>query len=401
MRNLLILAFTLVSMIVSAQPGLVLHYDFDACDATDKSGNDYHGTIYGNANCLCGVEGDAFHFDGLTDSILIPEDFNLFLAGDFTFSFYFQPFGAGETADFSLLSFIETCPFNNGLYISYNPDAKNIRIELKENAGTSAVINLNVPDGKCWYHFTLVRKDVEIIAFLNGEEVGSAFTDFPVVIQHNGILTIGSGPCNGIFAIPYEGLMDDFYLFNRALEYSEINSLYYDVDKILTQDTIVYLGDEFDLRLTPTCSSNPVWSPSTTLDNPLAMMPHAVPLESVTYSVLLSQNECVARDTVKVTVIDPALIECGELYLPKAFTPNGDGLNDKFGISNAYLVDEMEYFDVYDRWGGKIFSTTDPDLFWDGSFNGNELNPGVYLYYISYQCRGESFLKKGSFNMIR
>lgn len=401
MRNILILVVAMLSLSLSAQPGLVLHYDFNDCDANDKSGNDYHGTVYGNANCLCGVESDALHFDGFNDSILIPEDFNLFLAGDFTFSFYFQPFGAGGSTDFSLLSFIETCPFNNGLYVSYSPDANNIRIELKENAGTSAVINFDLPQGRCWYHFTLVRKGVEIIAYINGEEVDRAFTDFPVDIQHNGIMTIGSGPCNGIFAVPFEGLMDEFYLFNRALEYSEINSLYYNVDKILTQDTIVYLGDEFDLRLTHTCSVNAVWSPGITLDNPVSMMPHAIPTENVTYSVLLSQNECVAVDTVKITVIDPALIECGELYLPKAFTPNGDGLNDKFGISNAYLVDELEYFDIYDRWGGRIYSTTDPDLFWDGNFNGNELNPGVYLYYISYTCRGESFTKQGSFNMIR
>jgi len=100
-------------------------------------------------------------------------------------------------------------------------------------------------------------------------------------------------------------------------------------------------------------------------------------------------------------VIDPEAIDCSLLLLPNAFTPNGDQLNDQFGISTLFLVDELAYFEVYDRWGGKMWSTTNKNNTWDGTFSGSLVNPGMYIYKVKYTCGGEEFLKVDNFSVIR
>jgi gliding motility-associated-like protein len=95
-------------------------------------------------------------------------------------------------------------------------------------------------------------------------------------------------------------------------------------------------------------------------------------------------------------------VVCGEpyIYVPNAFTPNGDGNND---ILYAYgdIIDEL-YFAVYDRWGEIMFESTDITKGWDGTYHGSVLDPAVFVYYIKAICRDkETFIKKGNVTLIR
>ena len=90
-----------------------------------------------------------------------------------------------------------------------------------------------------------------------------------------------------------------------------------------------------------------------------------------------------------------------DLWLPTAFTPNGDGLNDTFGpvVKSAQITD-FEFI-VYDRYGGRVFVSTSPDNRWDGTHSGKQVAEGGYLYYLKAKLQnGQTIERKGSVNVV-
>jgi len=71
-------------------------------------------------------------------------------------------------------------------------------------------------------------------------------------------------------------------------------------------------------------------------------------------------------------------------FIPSAFTPNDDGLNDLFHPVTQRTVLEPYSLTIYDRWGQIVFETRDPSRGWDGKKNGNFCLPGIYSYVIKY-----------------
>jgi len=76
-------------------------------------------------------------------------------------------------------------------------------------------------------------------------------------------------------------------------------------------------------------------------------------------------------------------------FVPNAFTPNGDGLNETWrvygeGFKNGYGVKEFRIV-IFDRWGGEVFTSKDPSFEWDGTLNGKDLARGVYVYQITIE----------------
>ena len=75
-----------------------------------------------------------------------------------------------------------------------------------------------------------------------------------------------------------------------------------------------------------------------------------------------------------------------DLFIPNAFTPNGDGLDEFFG-PESYCVLKAYNFIIFDRWGKEVFNTLDPDQKWDGKLNGKNLPVGIYTYVLKYNFR--------------
>jgi gliding motility-associated-like protein len=102
------------------------------------------------------------------------------------------------------------------------------------------------------------------------------------------------------------------------------------------------------------------------------------PNETTLYYVYLDLCAgIVLRDSVLVFVTSP---------IPNAFTPNGDGLNDVFRIFGTPPENITKYnFQIYDRWGQRIFSTTNIEEGWDGTFKGQYCPAGVYVWEIFYE----------------
>lgn len=83
--------------------------------------------------------------------------------------------------------------------------------------------------------------------------------------------------------------------------------------------------------------------------------------------------------------------ELAEIFVPNAFTPNGDGENDVLYVRGD--IDELT-LSIYDRWGEKVFETNEQALGWDGTHNGKLVDPGVFVYHLTTKCISNSTLQE-------
>jgi gliding motility-associated-like protein len=140
------------------------------------------------------------------------------------------------------------------------------------------------------------------------------------------------------------------------------------------------------------------WSPATGLDNPAKNDPIARVNTSTTYTVTgTNQFGCSSSDTITVKVSNAGnpIFE-----VPNAFTPNNDRVNDCFGLRKWARVTELE-FNIYNRWGQKVFSTNDPSRCWDGTLNGKPQDSGGFVYTIRARSACGEVNKKGVVLLIR
>lgn len=407
MRLPLLMLLLAGCLALSAQTtaGLLAYYPFDG-DLTDVTGNSANtGIPSGRPAYLCGVDETALALDGSTDQVNVNgpllEEFNV---EDFSISFYFKSTGNDGTQ--YLLSKRRTdCAGDYAFYIRYRPSTRTLNAVLTETPNKSVSLVHEVPADKCWHHVTLVRDENRIKLFLNGVQVEEGITVGRIDIENDGELIFGSSECLSPNERPFAGLIDEMRIYNRPLRAEEVRSLYFEPDMIETPDTLIFLGNSVDIALSETCGSTFSWTPVGDLDDPLAPEPTITPAApgEFSYTVAIGDDvsACTALDSVRITVVDPDELECDEAFLPQAFTPNGDGLNDTYGFSNPYAIEELISFEIFDRWGGRVFATDDPFARWDGAFKGTELNPGVLLYRVVFVCEGEEIVQSGSVTILR
>lgn len=162
-------------------------------------------------------------------------------------------------------------------------------------------------------------------------------------------------------------------------------------------DTSVVLGQP--LLLHATGSTHYLWSPAQWLSNIGIATPVALPQNDITYRVRVSNNVgCFDEDTIRVHVY---FIEPG-FHVPNAFTPNGDGRNDRFRPI-AIGMKSVDLFRVYNRWGQLVYSNPDlKNAGWDGTFIGKAQDPGTYVWYAEgTDYKNIRVRKKGSVVLIR
>lgn len=160
------------------------------------------------------------------------------------------------------------------------------------------------------------------------------------------------------------------------------------------------LGKTSQLNVTSGTGFTYKWDPAGTLNQDNISNPVAKPTETTIYTASVTSPEgCTGTDTTIVNVIIP---ECAEpfLFIPNAFTPNGDGHNDILYV-RGNTIDEMELI-IYNRWGEQVFRSTSQSFGWDGNFSGKVANSDVYGYYLRILCfDGNTFTKKGNISLLR
>ncbi len=108
------------------------------------------------------------------------------------------------------------------------------------------------------------------------------------------------------------------------------------------------------------------------------------PEETTTFSVTVTDEMgCTATDMITIFVRQPVCDET-DVFLPSAFTPNGDNINDILYVRSNF-IDEMEIL-IYDRWGEEVFASKDQNIGWDGTYKGKPLSPDVYAYTLRVVC---------------
>ncbi|GAB4401459.1 MAG: hypothetical protein OHK0053_24210 [Microscillaceae bacterium] len=86
------------------------------------------------------------------------------------------------------------------------------------------------------------------------------------------------------------------------------------------------------------------------------------------------------------------------LYLPEAFSPNGDGLNDKLEVFGKYFT--QFNLTIFNRWGEVVFQSFTPERLWDGTENGKDAQAGVYVVKLEYRLLSESFLRQETRRLV-
>ena len=137
------------------------------------------------------------------------------------------------------------------------------------------------------------------------------------------------------------------------------------------------------------------WNPPGSLSCDTCAITTASPSSTTTYTLTITINGCTSTDTVTVFVEE----ECGELFVPNVFSPNGDGANDSLKIYGGCIKD-LEFV-IYDRWGEVVFQTTDPTIAWPGTLNGKLLDAAVFVYYLNATVKGEAIKKHGNITLVK
>ena len=392
----LALVFTLNSQTTD---GLVGYYSFDGCDAADDTGLGEPGMVFGNPDCGCGVEGNALYFDGVDDFIDFVGGSQL-LAQDYTASFYMLP--ANDFGVVDIFSRREFCRPDSAVAVRYEPNTGILRAELTEGINERAVSQAFLPRDRCWIHVVWVRAGDKLLLYFNNELVDESRVSPNLDARNNGIFSLANSPCLANDEQRFEGAIDEFRVYNRALSASEISELYYPIDLIASQDTVLFRGSSMQVSLPLSCADAFAWIPSANVMQPNDQEPVIAPEETTEYQVVMDYGFCQALDTINIIVVDSSEVDCETIFLPTAFTPNGDGLNDDFGLTNDnFFLADFVSLDIYDRWGSHIFQGKTVTDKWDGLIEGSDAMPGRYVYKLRYRCEGEERMRAGSVNLIK
>ncbi|MCB0637144.1 MAG: gliding motility-associated C-terminal domain-containing protein, partial [Lewinella sp.] len=131
--------------------------------------------------------------------------------------------------------------------------------------------------------------------------------------------------------------------------------------------------------------------------------PWVSPTESVRYSVTVTdENGCTATDQVDVRVAKPR-----DVFVPTAFSPNGDGFNDLLLVYGSNLIVNVKTFLIFNRWGEQVFQAydfqpEDTNAGWDGTHRGQALNAGVFVYMVEVEyLDGETRIFSGDVLLMK
>lgn len=144
---------------------------------------------------------------------------------------------------------------------------------------------------------------------------------------------------------------------------------------ITVSDATVRRGSEVQLNKNSVDTLRYVWTPSVGLSSPVTARPYASPDTTTTYRVKATTPQgCEFTAQLTVTVMTA-------LFIPDAFTPNNDGLNDNWVIRGIADYPDCTV-EVYNRWGNPVFVSKGYAQPWDGRSAGQDLPPAVYQYVI-------------------
>ncbi|MEL7122027.1 MAG: gliding motility-associated C-terminal domain-containing protein [Bacteroidota bacterium] len=173
----------------------------------------------------------------------------------------------------------------------------------------------------------------------------------------------------------------------------------------LGPDTTIIIGQ--GIQINGNASFVPervIWRPTAGVSNSTTLNPFLEPQVTTTYVVeAISLSGCSITDSITINVIGNR-----KVFIPNAFSPNGDAINDMFTIFADFTFFALKDFFVFDRWGSQVYSQqngatgSDRVIPWDGTMRGQELPSGPYVYFFSLvEPGGIEITYSGTVNLIR
>jgi gliding motility-associated-like protein len=155
-------------------------------------------------------------------------------------------------------------------------------------------------------------------------------------------------------------------------------------------DKTIFAGQSITLNGSATGALSYLWTPILVSNT---LTPNVSPLNDITYTLTASSDKgCDATDDVAITVLK-------DLVIPNSFSPNGDGINDKWVLKNVEQYKNCG-IEIFNRYGQQIFKSNGYLKPWDGTINGKPLPVGTYYYILNTGVANADILK-GSITIIR
>ncbi len=231
---------------------------------------------------------------------------------------------------------------------------------------------------------------------LNGTTVGSSFYWTPAnSLSNPNSLSPIAGPSKTTL---YILTAIDTVGCNKPASDTLIITVIPPINAYAGKDTMVLPNQT--IQLNASGGSSYYWSPSTGLSaidisNPTVTLGGS--LDSVRYTVIVSNSGCSAQDQISIRVYKNG----PDILVPSGFTPNGDGKNDIIRPITIGIT-KINYFTVFNRWGQVVFTTTEFGRGWDGIFNGVPQGSGTYVYETEgVDYLGKTVFRKGTIALIR
>jgi gliding motility-associated-like protein len=215
------------------------------------------------------------------------------------------------------------------------------------------------------------------------------------LINGNSVISNLAAGSYGVYVIDQRNCLTD-----------TINFTLFEPEELITElgsDLEVKSGSKVELNL----SSNKIlqfinWSPAgISICNNCNKIEFIADRDEWIYTLSIDERGCVSKDSIFIRVKKSTFV-----YAPNAISPNGDNINDHFYLiaDNESVIELMQ---IYDRWGELIFEAqnilpNNPDLGWNGLYNSQKMNPGVYVYYARVNTGdGAVQILKGDFTLVR
>jgi gliding motility-associated-like protein len=169
---------------------------------------------------------------------------------------------------------------------------------------------------------------------------------------------------------------------------------------VVTAGSDKTIVDGADVELNGSASGNTVsiaWTPAATLTGANTFTPIAKPSTTTTYTMrVVNDQGCTSNDDAVVTVI-PYCVK-----VMNAFTPNGDGINDRWLVTNGAACTNQIVVKVFNRYGNEVYSNENYQNNWDGTYKGKPVPDGTYYYVINYRLiSGRVVPAKGDVTILR
>ncbi|MBP6455162.1 MAG: gliding motility-associated C-terminal domain-containing protein [Chitinophagaceae bacterium] len=155
--------------------------------------------------------------------------------------------------------------------------------------------------------------------------------------------------------------------------------------------------DNKTIQLSVSGATDYSWSPSNLCSTPLSNTTNATINKTTTFTVIGKVGNCESIDSITVNYYNNS--ESG-IFIPNAFSPNGDGKNDCWGVQ-AFGNYKSYFLTIYNRWGMPVFESTNPADCWNGNYRREKQNVDTYFYYLEAETECGNILRKGDILLIR